>query len=386
MTLLHAARLAGKQLFHNKVRLVVAIAGIAFAVLLVFMQTGFRIAIFRSVILYWEQLDADLIVTDRLYAYVGNPGVFSRRHLYRCLTIPGVEFVNPLYVTRAKWKNPDNGILSSIAIFGVDPANPGFSLPEIWANRTLLHRADALLFDTFSQPRYGPIVERFRRDGRVPVILCDREAEVAGLYTLGKPFDVDGTAMVSAEGFMRLFPNHPQGLITLGLLRVRAGEAITAVQNALRGLLKDDLMVHTKEEFIQVEYNYIDKHNPIGFVFNLGTIMGLIVGIVIVYQVLFTDVSEHFAEYATLKAMGYANAFLFAVVGIESMVLAVTGFLPGLLVSWALYQFTAAATSLPMFMTLPHMLQVLLFTMGMCGISGAVALYKVAQADPADVF
>ena len=158
------------------------------------------------------------------------------------------------------------------------------------------------------------------------------------------------------------------------------------MQQSLKAIFRDDLQIHTKKEFVQFEYDYTDKNNPIGFVFNLGTIMGLIVGVVIVYQVLFTDVSEHFAEYATLKAMGYSNACLFTVVGLESMALALTGFIPGFLAAWALYRFTADATSLPMYMTPPHIAQVLLFTLGMCGLSGAVALYKVAQADPADVF
>ena len=386
MALLHAARLAGKQLLHNRVRLLVAIAGIAFAVLLVFMQTGFRMAIFRSAILYWEQLDADLVIIDRHYASVTNTGTFSRRQLARCLTVSGVASVHPMYVTRAKWKNPENGITAGIAVIGVDPTRPGLAIPEIWQNRHLLHRADAIFFDTMSLPRYGPVAKRFRDNGSVPAILADRAGLVVGLYTHGKPFDVDGTAVVSLEGFLRLFPERQSGLITLGLVHLHPDADPSIVQQALKQIFRDDLQVHTKHEFVQFEYDYTDKNNPIGFVFNLGTIMGLIVGIVIVYQVLFTDVSEHFAEYATLKAMGYSNAFLFSVVGMESIVLAVVGFIPGFLASWGLYRLTADATSLPMYMTLPHIAQVLVFTLGMCGLSGAVALYKVAQADPADVF
>ena len=203
MALGNAARLAGKQLLHNKVRLLVAIAGIAFAVLLVFMQTGFRMAIFRSAILYWEALDADLVIADRRYASVTNTGVLSRRQLVRCLTASGVASVYPLYVTRAKWTNPETGITAGIAVIGVDPDRPGLAIPEIQRNRHLLHRADAIFFDTMSLPRYGPIAERFRKSGPVPAILADRAGLVVGLYTYGKPFDVDGTAVVSLAAFLR---------------------------------------------------------------------------------------------------------------------------------------------------------------------------------------
>jgi putative ABC transport system permease protein len=148
----------------------------------------------------------------------------------------------------------------------------------------------------------------------------------------------------------------------------------------------DDLRILTMEGFINFERTYWQRGTAIGFIFNLGTVMGFIVGVVIVYQILYTDVSDHLAEYATLKAMGYGNWFLSSVVIQEAFVLSVLGFIPGFAVSMGLYNLTKNATRLPIEMTLERGVQVLILTMIMCVISGAISLRKVQSADPAEIF
>jgi putative ABC transport system permease protein len=114
--------------------------------------------------------------------------------------------------------------------------------------------------------------------------------------------------------------------------------------------------------------------------------MGFMVGVIIVYQVLSTDVNDHMAEYATFKAMGYGNGYLLTVVFEEAVILAVLGFIPGMAVSLGLYHLTRNATNLPMYMTLARATFVLVLTIVMCMISGAIATRKLQAADPADIF
>ena len=114
--------------------------------------------------------------------------------------------------------------------------------------------------------------------------------------------------------------------------------------------------------------------------------MGFVVGAIIVYQILFADVSDHLAEYATLKAMGYPNRYLFGVVFQEAIILSVLGYLPGMLISLGLYRLTADATKLPMQMTLSLGLSVVGLAILMCCVSGAIALRKIRSADPAEIF
>jgi len=175
-------------------------------------------------------------------------------------------------------------------------------------------------------------------------------------------------------------------MIELGLLWVDPGSEPKTVADTLKRSLPPDVKILTKDELIAQEVEYWRHNTPIGYVFSFGVVMGLVVGTIIVYQILFADVSDHLSEYATLKAMGYTNGFLFALVLSEAVVLAVCGFLPGFFISWQLYKGTEAATGLPMLMTAPLSLAVLALTVFMCCVSGAITLRKVRSADPAEVF
>jgi putative ABC transport system permease protein len=214
----------------------------------------------------------------------------------------------------------------------------------------------------------------------------ERRIEVAGLFDLGTSFGIDGSIITSDLNFLRLFPNRSPGAIDLGLVKLEAGADPVAVRDAIAGGIPRDVEVLTKAGFIGREKGYWDASTPIGFVFLFGVVMGLVVGGVIVYQILFSDVSEHLREYATLKAMGYRNSYLTSVVLQESIMLAVLGYVPGLIATLGLYRVSEAATGLPLELTMERTVFVLFLTLAMCSVSGAIALRKVRSADPAEVF
>ena len=140
------------------------------------------------------------------------------------------------------------------------------------------------------------------------------------------------------------------------------------------------------EEFVEREKDFWASTTPIGYVFTFGVIIGVFVGGIIVYQILFADVSDHFSEYATLKAMGYSNGYLSRVVLEQAVILGALGFVPGLAMCLWLYSLAGAATNLPLIMTPGRILAVLSLTIAMCAVSGLIALRKVRSADPAEVF
>jgi putative ABC transport system permease protein len=150
--------------------------------------------------------------------------------------------------------------------------------------------------------------------------------------------------------------------------------------------LPRDVRVLTRQEFIDAEVDYWARSTPIGFVFGFGVIMGLIVGTIIVYQILFADISDHLKEYATLKAMGYSNRYLSGVVVIEATILGLAGFLPGAAICAQLFRAARSATLLPMALTPERSLHVVGMTLVMCWASGLIAMRKLRAADPADVF
>jgi putative ABC transport system permease protein len=378
--------LAWLQLSHERLRLAVALTGVAFAVVLVSMQIGFQGAMYRSAVRYHESLSYDLVMISPKTPFIGFPSSFSRRRLYQTLADDDVATVTPLYVRQAFWKNPWEFNTRNILVVAYDPSRDVFPLPEVSDKLGALKTPDVVLFDAASRPEYGPVADRFREGGSFAAEVNDRQITVVGLFQLGTSFGINGSLVTSDLNFRRLFPDRPAGFIELGLIDVRATADLAAVQRRLAASLERDVQLLTRDEFIAREVRYWGSTTPIGYVFGFGAIMGLIVGGVIVYQILFADVSEHLAEYATLKAVGFTNRDLSLLVLRQAGILALLGFAPGMLIVVMLYRITAQATRLPLEMTAERAFGVLLLTLMMCGAAAIVALRKVRSTDPAEMF
>jgi putative ABC transport system permease protein len=384
--MISSARLAWLQLRREKVRLVVAVAGVAFAVILMFMQVGFKDALFRSAVNLHSRLDAEVVLVSANYNVIAFPTAFSRRRLYQARGFPGVRSVSPVYTMLARWKNPFDGQRRDLLLLGIDPEAHALDVPEVDVQRVLLHEPDVALFDEWSRPEYGPVPDAVRSRGAVSTELSGREITVRGLFPLGTSFGIDGTVVTSDLNFRRIFPYRPPGAIGIGLVQLEPGAVPEEVRDRLAAGLPKDVRVLTKGDFMAQEVAYWANATPIGFVFTFGVIMGTVVGLIIVYQILFADIADHLPEYATLKAMGYTNRYLAGVVVMEATLLAVLGFIPGLGVARWLYQATAAATRLPMHVEPARGLLVFGLTLVMCWVSGLLAIRKLRTADPAEVF
>ena len=222
--------------------------------------------------------------------------------------------------------------------------------------------------------------------GNVTVMSQAEFKRVQGLFEMGTSFGIDGSLLTSDLNFLRMVPKRPEGEIDLGLISLREGADPRAVRDALTRELEGDVLILTREDFTERELAYWSSTTPIGFVFGFGAIMGLVVGAIIVYQILFADISQHLREYATLKAMGYSGAFLQRVVLEEALYLSLLGFVPGILATTGLYRITSQATQLPLELNLVRASFVLGLTMAMCTVAGLIALRQVRSADPAEVF
>lgn len=384
--MISAARLAWLQLRRQKVRLVVAVAGVGFAVTLMFMQIGFQDALFKSSVNVHKGFRADLVLTDPTYSFIARPTRFPRRRLYQALAIDGVASVTPIYANMANWKDPRTGASRTIFVLGVDPDAGAFDVAIERSDWSALRLPDVVLFDESSRPEFGPVPALFRTDGAVSTEVNNRRVAVVGLFQLGTSFGIDGTLLTSDLNFRRIFPLASAGGIVFGLVRLVPGADPIAVRDALTAALPADVHVHTKDQLMQREVDYWATATPIGFVFTFGVAMGLIVGMIIVYQILFADISDHFAEYATLKAMGYSNGYLAWLVVIEATILAFVGFVPAVALCFELFAVARRATLLPTEVSAVRALEVLGMTLVMCWGSGLIAIRKLRSADPADVF
>ncbi|MEQ9232593.1 ABC transporter permease DevC [Coleofasciculus sp. E2-BRE-01] len=378
--------LAWLQLSREKIRLLVAIAGIGFADILMFMQLGFRDALFESNVTLHNKLKGDIfLISPQSTATIAMKS-FPQRRLYQALGFEGVQSISPLYMDFGLWKNPQTRATRAIMVLGFNPANPVLELPDVNQNLNKIKIENGVLFDDTSRPEYGSIAQLFRQNEEVTTEVEERRIRVVGLFSLGASFAADGNIVTSDLNFLRIFPRRDKGLIDIGIVQLQPGANLKNVLTDMRQEFPDDVTILSKQEFIDFEKNYWQTSTAIGFVFTLGTVMGFVVGTVIVYQILYTDVSDHLPEYATLKAMGYTHRYLLMVVFQEALILAILGYIPGMVIASGLYGLTKAATRLPMTITLTKTITILILTIIMCCVSGAIAVRKLKAADPADIF
>ncbi len=378
--------LAWLQVSRERSRLLVAMAGIAFADMLMFMQLGFRTALYDSNTRLHRSLDADIILINPQAQNITNLTHFPRRRLYQALSFPGVASAEPLYADYVDWKNPQTQKKTSILLLGFNPEQSAFDLPEVQQNLDKIKLPDTVLFDSGSRGDYQSAIATLQQGQMVPTEMRNRKIKINGLFLSGASFAADGNVMTSDLNFLRIVSDRTAAQVSAGLIKLKPGVNVQQMIKALQTNLPNDVRVLTQAEFAKVEEDYWANNTPIGFIFTLGTGIGFIVGVVIVYQILSSDVADHLAEYATLKAMGYRDLYLLLVVFQEALILAILGYLPGSVIAIGLYGLTRNATNLPLFMTIARSTTVLILTIVMCVMSGAIATQKLREADPADIF
>lgn len=384
-SLLNRTPLGWRQLRHNKGRLIVALAGVAIADILIFMQLGIMGALFETAVTPLRIFNADILLLSPDVRVLGQAGTLPRRRLYQALGVEGVADGSALQIGAVSFRSPRSIRQANVMVFGVDPDFDGFSKPEISAQLSKLRAADTLLIDRLTRQPFGALVADAER--AVPIEVTGRTVSIVGLFSLGASIDSDGSAIASDQTFLRLFPRNSAGAASAILLKVLPGaDAELVAQRIRRALPENDTKVMTSEEYANYIKGFMKDNTPIGFIFTFGVIIGFFIGFAIVYQILSADVNDHLSEYAMLKAMGFAHRYLLGVVFEEALLLACLGFIPGLLLSFVFYWVLGAGTELAVAMPASRPALVLVLTFGMCLFSGAVATRRLKAADPADVF
>jgi len=380
---------AWKQLTKQRTKTLIAIAGIAFADVLMFMQLGIWEALFNSAVELHSSLNGEIVLISGRYKSLISLDPFSERRLRQAEGFEGVESTSPIYLNFVQWKNPQNKDIWNIFAIGFNPEDKVLNMPEVIENQEKLHLPDSVLFDRGSRNEFGPVPALFEQavTGDLSTEVENRSVSVEGLFKMGTSFGINGNIITSDINFLRILNKKRQkGLIDIGLIKLSSDANVQEVISNLRANLPDDVRVLSKEEFITQEKNFWNTSTPVGFTFALGAVIGFIVGSVIVYQILYSDVSDHLSEYATLKAIGFKDRYLLLVVFQEALILAAIGFIPGIAIALGFYATMKQATLLPIVMTPGRAIFIFILTGVMCSISAAIAVRKLQSADPADIF
>lgn len=378
--------LAWSQLWFEKRRFAAAIAGIVIVTMSTLFQTGVYTAFFGSAVGLIQQFNADLVMVSADYRSVTVQNWFPEERLFQAVGHPAVAGVSRLLVTSSQFRNPDLLTLHDTLLLGIDPAEDALRFKDFDQQRALLKSGETILYDRASKRVYGKIPERLAENGPFYAELLQQRVRIAGTYELGPSFALPGSFMTSQSTFYRLQPNYTRGRLTYGLIRLKPGLPPAEVARQLQSRLPSDVRVLPIAEMMKYEKQYWNDFTPIGFIIPMSLIVSLIVGGVVIYQILYTNVNDQLKQYATLKAIGYTDGILAGVVMQQALMLSFIGFVPGMGLSLLLFKVSRAATGLPFQLTAGQLLLAFVATTVMCAIAGMLALGKLRQADPAEVF
>jgi putative ABC transport system permease protein len=372
------------QLTHNYGRLASAVAGVAFANVLVFVQLGIMGSMNTATRDSYKMLNADIILSAEDANTIAEGSNVPRQWMFRAMTDPGVADATPLYMGTVQWKQ--NGNDTKLQLLAMDPVKTGFFSPQVQHKVETLTLPDVAMIDLRTRQTDPELLAGIRPHSPLRTEVMGQSISFVDTFIGGVGFSADGYVLTSDQTFLRLFPQRQSGAPNHLLLKLAPGHQADSVITRLRSDLPADLRIRTIAQAADDDVVFSTTQRPTGIIFGFGVVMGILVGIVIVYQVLSTDVADHLKEYATFKAMGYGPGFFFGIIFEEAMILALLGFIPGSLVSWGVYTLLRTATGLPINMDGMITLLIFLGTLAACAASGAVATRRLNAADPADLF
>jgi putative ABC transport system permease protein len=289
-----------------------------------------------------------------------------------------VEAAASMSFSNGTWKDMDTGTTSRLILPGV-PLEQRFinndliksGLPDIRSNH-------AVLVDLYSHKDYGELtVGREVEVNRTP-------ATIAGHFQLGVGLFSEGCIIVSNDNFARLSGNDPRR-VNYGFLRLRPGADVPDVVAQLRAMLPGDVFIYSKAEMIRNEQDYFISVKPVGIIFQSGVIVAFFAGIVILLQVLNTDISNRLDEFATLKAIGFGDWYIHGIGVQQALIYSLLSFVPALIIAAMAFRITHLLSRLPMNMTFSLILIVFFANLAMSVISCLIGLQKVRRTDPAEL-
>jgi putative ABC transport system permease protein len=372
--------LAWRILTYEKGRTALAIAGVFMAILLIFVELGFFFAVPQGGMLLYDNLQFDLLICSNQYEYQAQPGQFPRSELDRVRTAPEVARATALYFGSAKWRSGEDGKSPDVFVIGFDPRERIFTVDDINDQLGVIEKADTVLVDSGTRRMFGPLTT-----GRL-VKINDQTETIGGRYDLGTGFMGLGVILVSDPNFARLFPYRSLDQVNLGPIQLKPGIEPEQAAAELRKLVSSDVQIFTRSALETSEVAYWTTRTSVGLVFGSGLIISFIVGIMVVYQTLATQVSRQLRQFASLKAIGYANRSLDGTVVTMSLLIVVVAFIPATAAALGLYSVIREETLLPVAMTSIRLGAVFAATVAMASFSALLSLGGLRRADPAEMF
>ena len=372
-------------LIRFRAKFLTALAGIIFASILIHVQLGLRAALSESSIALFKGFNADAVIISKLTVSSTSLQPFDRMRLAIFDRYPEVNATMPVRYKFVRWRYPGLRETRLAVMVGFNPRTPVFKQEDIVKNQRSLIVPGRILYDELSRKEFGPVKQALKAGREVIVFVNKERAKVAGLVRMGTSFSYDASFLTSLATFQDLTNLNPQN-IEIGLVKLAPGANTEAFLASIQEQIPEDVRTFTLKEFMKFEQDYWDQAKPIGFVFAFNATLGFAVGMLILYQVLYTDVSSHLPDFSTMLALAFTYKQIRLIVFHESFLLTVIGYPLGVVGSMFLFELINTLTGLPVTMTIDRVLICFGFILLMSTCSAFMAMQKLDDANPIEVF
>ncbi|QDU63051.1 FtsX-like permease family protein [Planctomycetes bacterium Pan216] len=368
------------NLQQHKARLAVTALGLSLATTLLFVHLGIFHGMTHNAVRLYSALDFDLALVSSRYSWQLEPDRFSVRRLHYLRRYDAIDSVEPVRVRSGLFRNIQEGTSHFTLIVGIDPNADTFREAELNERASLVRDDRSLLMDSLSMNVYGDWGV-----GSRPEVIGQR-CRIVGDLEIGPGIVAPGLAVVSHQTYDQLFGRENVGTATLGLIRLadRADpERVAALMNAD---LPKDVRVLTRTDLEHRERHHLLFVRPVGVIFGSNVVIALALAVIVIYQVLCTEVSNRLREFATIHALGYSLGFVRGVVLRQTAFILVVSFIPAVTVSVLLYKVLEEMSRMPIVMTAERLLFVASLLAGTSFLAALAATTRLRRLEPAELF
>lgn len=370
---------ARRIFFHDRSKALITIVGISFSVVLVCVQVGLFQGLLSNASLMIDRSRADLWITSMRTPNLDFPQYFSSKTVDRVRSVPGVLRADNLILSYLNITLP-SGASEGLEVYAMRDFEP-WGIPWNLARKKSfldLRREKGFILDNSASRRFGPFrAGEYRNILQTRMRILDRSRGAISFTTTPLAFmDIRRVRKIQSQ-----LLSGKTGYI---IVRAAPGTDIRRLKKALATRLPFN-DVYTSAEWARKSQQYWIESTGLGLNNFVTVFLGVLVGMVVVAQTLYSSTTDHLAEYGTIKAIGGSSTDIYRIVSAQAALAALLGFPPGLLVS-LLLRSPLAHGGLKMLLPPSFVLTVFFSTVILCQAAGAISYRRISRIDPEMVF
>ena len=387
-----AMPLGAQQLRRQRTSTLLSLAGVTASLLVIFAQLGIERSVYYSATRIHRAVVADLVMVP-----AGFKSLQLHANVPAAMTDivsanPSVARTSPFWFDIMSIGHTGMGAPRQIAWYAVDVERPAIDVPGLRENLYKLRVTRRILFDRDSRPYFGDLAEVAERGEEVPVLgppdirQLLRELFVVGTVSIGPNVVNDGAVVMSEATMAEVMGSWYSDRPAIIALKLVPGADLLATRNQLNRALSGRAEVITHEEFENREKAYWSRETPVGYITDLGFVMGVMIGMVFIYYAQYQIIRFYLPEYAILKSLGYDWWFFLCMIGQIGAAIITPAFLVAFTLSRLVYGVAETALHLGMTMGLREMVIALFASLVMTAVSSVFAIRRLWKVDPIMLF